>query len=132
MASNIDAVIAALRVVLADAERSRASNLDTKMVNRWISLLPGAWLGRWRHLRLYGDFADMVPRDALIGHVRATLAYLESNREAIAAQRAWPFRRTPAAPATPAASPIDAEFRDLGGNGKLPKSSRKLVRLIKH
>jgi hypothetical protein len=94
MASDVDAVIAALRIVLHEAE-TRASEFwwKTHLVNRWINRLPGAWRGRWRHLRLRGDIGDRAKRTNVISHLRATLAYLEINRETIAAKRRswWPF-----------------------------------------
>jgi hypothetical protein len=86
--SDVDAVIAALRIVLNEAENTNGSR-PTKVVNRWIGQLPGAWWGRWRRLKLRGDSSGRVSRDALIGHVRATLAYLEAQREALGKQRSW-------------------------------------------
>ena len=40
-------------------------------------------------LRLRADSGFEATRTNLITHVRATLAYLETNRDAIAAQRSW-------------------------------------------
>jgi hypothetical protein len=111
MLSDVDAVIAALRVVLHEAEtRNNFSRTDaywkTHIVNKWIYQLPGARWGRWRELRLRPDCGDLAERQNLIMHVRATLAYLETNRETIAARRSWwPFgrRATSPAPEAPAA-----------------------------
>ena len=92
--ADVDAVIAALQVVLEEAE-ARGSEFwwKTHIVNKWIDQLPGA-RRRWRELRLRGDSGDLAQRANLITHVRATLAYLETNRDAIAAQRSWwPFGR---------------------------------------
>ncbi len=121
--SDVDAVIAALRTVLEDAEARHGEFWwKTHIVNRWIGQLPGAWWGRWRRLRLRSDnyAGNDATRENLITHVRATLAYLETNRDAIAAQRSWwPFGRVapkvPAKPdevavkAKPAAAPTPVE-----------------------
>jgi len=90
MASSVDAVIAALRVVLRDAEmRSNQHWWKIEVVNPWIGQLPGAWWRRWRRLKLQGDIGDQVVRTALIGHVSATLAYLETHQEVIGKERIW-------------------------------------------
>jgi hypothetical protein len=86
--SDVDAVIAALRSVLREAERS-VGYQKTKLVNRWIGQLPGAWRGRWRRLHLRGNVNGEVPLDTLIRHLRATLAYLETQREALGKKRRW-------------------------------------------
>jgi hypothetical protein len=100
--ADVDAVIAALRTVLEEAEARHSEYWwKTHIVNRWIRQLPGAWWGRWRSLRLRGDnYSGMdATRENLITHVRATLAYLESNRDAIAAKpRRWAWRKTQVAP----------------------------------
>jgi hypothetical protein len=74
MSSNVDAVIAALRVVLHEAETRTNPCWKTHIVNKWIYQLPGAWWGRWRELRLRSDCGDLAERPNLIMHVRATLA----------------------------------------------------------
>ena len=114
MSSDVDAVIAALRVVLHEVEthtnfsRTKAY-WETHIVNKWICQLPGARWGRWRELRLRPDSGDSAVRPNLITHVRATLAYLETNRETIAAQRSWwPFGRQATSPA-PQASAVRAK-----------------------
>jgi hypothetical protein len=86
--SDIDAVIAALRAVLQEAEHS-SGWLQTKIVNRWIGQLPGAWWGRWRRLYLRGDINGNVAHAILVGHVRATIAYLEAQRGALSKHRSW-------------------------------------------
>ena len=88
MPSDVDAVIAALRIVLRDAE-THTSQLwwKTEVVNRSIGQLPGAWWGRWRRLRLQGDIGNQVVRTALIGHVSAALAFLETHQEKIVGER---------------------------------------------
>jgi hypothetical protein len=134
MARKVDAVIAALHSVLREAER-RTDNLYWKKrtVNRWINQLPSAWTGRWRNLKLSGLSWDhsSATRDDLISHVRATLAFLEANRDEIQAIRpwSWPFTRGKWRPET---QPIDAQFEEIPtvkdeALGKPPKS----VRLIK-
>jgi hypothetical protein len=78
------AVIDALRVVLHEAEaREDEHSFDISTVNRWIARLPGAWLGRWRHLKVPAEYSggSTANRDNLISHVRATLAYLENQRD---------------------------------------------------
>jgi len=95
MSSDVDAVIAALRTILEEAEARHAEFWwKTHIVNRWIDQLPGAWWGRWRSLRLRPDSGNLAQRPNLLTHVRATLAYLETNRDAIAAQSSWwPFSK---------------------------------------
>jgi hypothetical protein len=97
MSTDVDAVIAALKVVLQTVSAaSSTSQWQVKLVNRWINQLPGARWGRWRQLKLKGPGYDrkQVYRGDMLVHVQATLAYLETNREAIAAQRSWwPFGR---------------------------------------
>ena len=92
MASDVEAVIAALREVLRDAEhRTWQDWWPTRTVNRWIAMLPGARYGRWRHLKLRKGLGDNVSRLDLAAHVRATIAYLETNRAAVAAVPRWPW-----------------------------------------
>jgi hypothetical protein len=79
MGSGIEGVVAALKVALEEAQTSDEDCWDVKAANRWIDKLPGAWLGRWRQLRLAGDSAGEVLRSEFVGHVRAVLAYLETN-----------------------------------------------------
>ena len=111
MLSDVDAVIAALRVVLHEVEthtnfsRTKAY-WETHIVNKWIYQLPGARWGRWRQLRLRPDNGNLAERTNLIMHVRATLTYLETNRETIAAHRPWwsfGRRATRPAPEVPSA-----------------------------
>ena len=47
----------------------------------------GSMVGRWRRLKLTGDVGGQVVRNALIGHLSATLAYLETHREEIGEAR---------------------------------------------
>jgi hypothetical protein len=66
-------------------------------------------------------------RENLIAHVRATLDYLEVNRDKIKAGRpwSWPLR-------TRKPQPIDAEFKEVTDPTEKPtKKSVKSVRLIK-
>ncbi|MBI1648685.1 hypothetical protein [Hyphomicrobium sulfonivorans] len=119
MAGNIDAVIAALRVVLDAAEESDEPFVKVEAANRWIKQLPGTWTGRWRKLMLKGDGSGDARRDEFVGHVRAVLAFLESNsKETPATRKWWSLRRRsgqqqPAAPvaaqaAAAAAKPVKA------------------------
>lgn len=90
----------------------------THVVNRWIDQLPGGWRGKWLHLRLRADGSLFeARRDHLITHVRARLAYLETNRDAIAAQSSWwPFGR--AAPRV-AAKPEEVAVKERPATGHL-------------
>jgi hypothetical protein len=131
MATDIDAVIAALRVALDEAQKSGETFWKVKSANRWINQLPGAWAGRWRQLKLSGDFDGEIKRTEFVGHVKATLAYLEANREAIRSMRAWswPLRN---AGSKPLAEPIDADFKDVTPADQKPlPRPRKSVRIVK-
>ncbi|MGE5512892.1 MAG: hypothetical protein ACM31O_16765 [Bacteroidota bacterium] len=132
MAGDIDAVIAALRIALEEAQKSGETFWTVKSANRWINQLPGAWAGRWRHLKLAPEYSHdgSIGRRAFIGHVRATLAYLEANREAIRSMRiwSWPLRR---AKPQPVVEPIDAEFKDVMSVEKQLPKPRRSVRVIK-
>ena len=121
--SDVDAVIAALRAVLRDAELT-SGTLPTNIINRWIGQLPGAWRGRWRRLKLRGNAFGNAPRDVVIAHVRATIAYLEAQREALGQKRRWwrfsraqkrPTARADFAPARIAPSHPEAQQTDEDG-----------------
>jgi hypothetical protein len=43
MVTDIDAVIAALRVALEEAQKSNETFWKVNSANRWINQLPGAW-----------------------------------------------------------------------------------------
>jgi len=114
MASDVDAVIAALRIVLREAEtRTREYSWKRHTVNKWIGQLPGAWMGRWRQLKLKATYSynNEASREDLITHVRATVAYLETNRDTIAAKHSWwPFgRRAVHTAQKPAAAAVKEE-----------------------
>jgi hypothetical protein len=131
MSNNIDAVIAALRVALNEAERSQEHWWKVRAANRWINQLPMAWIGRWWHLRLRAQVSweGLIPRAEFIGHVRATLAYLEANREEIRSMRLWSWPLSRRAK-TLHSGPVDAEFKviaEADGNRSLSKP-----RLTKH
>lgn len=132
MSNNIDAVIAALRIAQKEAEKSTSWDWKVKAANRWINQLPGAWMGRWRHLKLRAEYAEgRISRNDFIGHVKAVLAYLETNREAIASMHvwSWPFSRSEA---KPPAEPVDAEFNEVTDpEPKRLDSASKPVRLVK-
>ena len=117
MAAEVEAVIAALRVSLEEAQKSHATFWKISTANRWINQLPGARFGRWRRLKLSRLTGGDIHRTEFIGHVRAVLAYLEANREAVGRTRTWwPMRgasnltqatgQTPA-PARPPTKPVN-------------------------
>jgi len=60
MAADVEAVIAALRVALDEAESSDEVNWRVLAANRWVRQLPGSWKGRWKSLMLQGDFNGNV------------------------------------------------------------------------
>lgn len=94
MTTQVDAVILALRSVLADAEYSQSYYWETRTINRWINQLPGAWLWKWRHLILRGNVDRRVGRADAIVHLRATIVYLEENRDNIQAPSIpWRWRK---------------------------------------
>jgi hypothetical protein len=91
MTTQVDAVILALRSVLADAEYSQGYYWETRTINRWINQLPGAWSWKWRHLKLRENSDRRVSRADAIVHLRATIVYLEENRDNIQAPSIrWP------------------------------------------
>jgi hypothetical protein len=95
MAKDIDAVIAALRVLLAEAERRNDGPWHISKVNVWIARLPGAWWGRWRHLKLRADYPGIgkATDESIITHLRTTLAYLENYHDEMRPRGLWPFIR---------------------------------------
>ena len=101
MASDVDAVVAALKVALEEAQASDEDCWDVKAANRWVDKLPGAWFGRWRQLKLAGDSAGEVLRSEFVGHVRAVLAYLETNGKEPSRALGW-RRQRPLPQAMPA------------------------------
>jgi hypothetical protein len=106
MAADVEAVIAALRVALDEAQNSDDTYWKVEAANRWIGQLPGAWSGRWRRLKLHADASGDVYREAFVGHVRAALAFLEASRAQIAPSRKWwPMRRRGNAQAVAKAEP---------------------------
>jgi hypothetical protein len=78
MSTDADAVIAALRVVLQEVERRDDDMWEPEIVNKWIHQLPGDWA----KLELETDDGTFAERENLLLHVRATLAFLESHRDA--------------------------------------------------
>jgi len=108
MAADVDAVIAALRVVLEEAQKSDESFWRVEAANRWVSQLPGAWSGRWRKLIIKGDTAGDARRDEFVAHVRAVVAFLEANRSRMPAPRKWWSLRRRNSPAQPASTPVSA------------------------
>ena len=127
MADRVDAVIAALRIALEEAERSQDFVWKVRNANRWIDQLPGSLFLRWRHLKLVSD-SGQVGRIEFVGHARASIAYLVANRETMRSQRFWYW----SAPKFPTAEndlpPIDTEFEEVPGSDakKLPKPSKPM------
>jgi hypothetical protein len=118
MAADVEAVIAALRVALDEAQKSDEDFWQVSAVNRWIDQLPGIWMGRWRDLKLAGDTAGEVDREQFVGHVRAVVAFLEASRMPTPRVRKWwslrrrnstalPATQAAATPARAAAKPIN-------------------------
>ena len=118
MAAEVEAVIAALRVTLDAAHKSDEPFWQVAAVNRWVDQLPGAWMGRWRDLKLAGDSAGDADREQFVGHVRAVFAFLETRRmQTPRARKWWSLRRrnapaytaaqTAATPAQASAKPIN-------------------------
>lgn len=94
MAADVDAVIAALRVVLDEAQKSEEPFWKVESANRWISQLRRSWSRRWRKLVLKGDVSGDARREEFVAHVRAVIAFLETDRQQIPASRKWwPLRR---------------------------------------
>jgi hypothetical protein len=89
MATDVEAVIAALRVALDEAQKSDETFWRSEAANRWIGQLPGAWTGRWRKLKLHADGSGDVFREEFVGHVRAALAFLETSRALVPPSRKW-------------------------------------------
>lgn len=128
MGNTIDAVIEALKVALEEARKATGEDYwKVESANRWINRLPGGWRGRWKDLKLEGDYAGDIDRQSFIGHVRATLAYLENNKDAIRSMRTWSWG-TPRTTSTTVAEPIDAEFKDVTSQ---PAKQGKSIRVLK-
>jgi hypothetical protein len=127
MGTEIDSVIAALKIELEEAEKFDCMYWKAERCNRWIRQLPGAWALQWENLKITGDYADDVNRVFFITHVKASLAYLETKRtrsQTNALRWSWPFtalKRKSDLP-TQAEEPIDAEFTDVS----TPSKQRKL------
>ena len=121
MGSDVDAVIAALKVALEEAERSNANEWKVQAANRWIAQLPGAWLGRWRNLALepaYPKSLGLVPRREFIAHVRATIAYLEASPHA-ARPRSFAWSRRRASQIEPPERPFESSRRATNRGSRL-------------
>ena len=103
MAAEVEAVIAALRVTLDAAHKSDEPFWQVAAVNRWVDQLPGAWMGRWRDLKLAGDNVGDADREQFVGHVRAVVAFLETRRMQTPQARKWWLLRRRNAPAHTAA-----------------------------
>jgi len=117
MAADVEAVIAALRVALDEAQKSEEDFWQVSAVNRWIDQLPGIWMGRWRDLKLAGDTVGEVDREQFVGHVRAVVAFLEASRMPTPRVRKWwSLRRRNSATlaaAQPATTPARATAKPI-------------------
>ncbi len=113
MAAEVEAVIAALRVTLDAAHKSDEPFWQVAAVNRWVDQLPGAWMGRWRDLKLAGDNAGDADREQFVGHVRAVVAFLETRRMQTPQARKWWSLRRRNAPAQAAATPARAPAKPI-------------------
>jgi hypothetical protein len=129
MSKNIDAVIAALKTELSEAERYNSHWWPAARCNRWIRQLPGGWW-RWRNLKIYGYANGEVTRAEFITHVRATLAYLQTSCHDIGGRSPLyyalrdVFRNARREAGTDKDDPIDAEFTDVptkSAGRKMPK-----------
>lgn len=130
--TEVEAVIAALKVALQDAERRTSGYVKARAANRWIDHLPASRWGQWRRLKVRSDIEGDILRDDFTGQVRATIAYLEANKEVIAnssgASKSWLhfWRRKPKAPSANA-DPIDVEFSEAPKSGRKRKAPLKIV-----
>ena len=130
MADRVDAAIAALKVALKEAENSGDSWWKARRANCWLKQLPGAWWGRWRHLRLRGDYAGDMYRKLFVSELRAILVYLEARREEIKIARAWPLSYAARAqPNQEPPQPADVEFSE-GTKGKAARKTGETMRLV--
>jgi hypothetical protein len=131
MADRVDSTIAALNVALKEAEKSREHFWKARRANCWINQLPGAWWGRWRHLKLRSDFVGEMQRVLFISDLRAVLAYLEAHREEIKIATAWPWSYSGRI-RQPPPEPMDVDFSEVKLTGaKSSRKSKESVRLIK-
>jgi hypothetical protein len=133
MADRVDAAIAALKVVLKEAEKSGDVWWKARRANCWIDQLPGSWWGRWRRLRLRGDLSGDVERRLFISDLRAVLAYLEAHRNEIKLARAWPWSYSGRATSDhKQTQPVDVEFHEVkSSKGKTSPKRQDSMRLIK-
>jgi hypothetical protein len=94
MAADVDAVVAALRVVLDEAQKSEEPFWKVESANRWIGQMPRSWRGRWRKLILKGDVSGDARREEFVAHVRAVLAFLEMDQlQSPPRGKWWPLPR---------------------------------------
>ncbi len=132
MADPVDAAIAALKVALAEAEKSKDIQWKVRCANRWINQLPGAWWGRWRHLKLRSEYEGKMSRDLFVSELRAVLAYMETNRDEIKVARAWPWSHSSRAqPNRESLQPTDVEFSEVkGAKDKTARKTSETMRLV--
>ncbi|HKJ62958.1 MAG TPA: hypothetical protein VKA94_13370 [Hyphomicrobiales bacterium] len=132
MADRVDAAIAALKVALNEAEKSKDWHWKSGRANRWINQLPGAWWGRWRHLKLRGHIFDgEMDRKLFVSDLRAVLAYLNTHKDEIKTARAWPWSNSGNV-LSRAMEPLDVDFNEIkSSKEKTSQRKKDSVRLIK-
>jgi hypothetical protein len=110
MSSDVDAVIAALRIVQREAEQRSPSVQGNRARQSMDRTTSRRIVGTIEDLRLKSVYTNRVYRDELLRPVRDKLAYPETNRNKIKAMRLrpWPSRKS-----EPPAEPIDAEFKEV-------------------
>ena len=77
--ATIEAVTAALKAALDNAESSDEDDWDVAAANRWVVQLPPEQFANLSQLQLepYDD-AGQVPRHVFVAHTSATVAFLEA------------------------------------------------------
>lgn len=127
--SKVDGVIAALRVL---STQRYGGWVKSRELNRLISQLPGSRFGAIRKLKVRGDIEGEIRPEEFLRYVKSTLAYLEANRDAIAAMHWWSLRPSaaPSSAHTPSA-PVDAEFTEVSSRARQVVKSKKGMRVIK-
>lgn len=126
--TEVEAVIAALKSVLKDAETQRCSHYYPRTANRWIDRLPGSWRGKGS-LKV-APRGEWIAYADFVSQVRATIAYLETNKEVIAngSGASWlRFWRRKPKEAPVSLEPIDVEFSEAPMPGRKQRNALKVV-----
>ena len=129
--TEVEAVIAALKIALQDAERRNDLYTKVRAANRFIDQLPGS-RRKWRRLKVGSDLDGYILRADFIGQVHTTIAYLETNKEVIASgaaeSKSWlRFWRRKPKEAPVSLEPIDVEFTEAPKPGRKQKNALKVV-----